>query len=111
MYALLLTASSFALAADQRQTNSVGTVPCRIEPGEFVMGQGEAPPKSREEWNLRDSDEAPAHRVKMTKVFFLGATEVANSQFEQFDPEHKKYRGLQGVSRADDEPVTYVTWQ
>ena len=35
----------------------------RIEPGEFVMGAGEAPPKSREEWDGREWDEAPAHKV------------------------------------------------
>src|SRR5207248_3236526 len=86
------------------------TIKTGVEPGEFVMGQGDGPPKSRDEWTARDWDEAPAHKVKMTKAFYLGATEVTNAQYEQFDPEHKKYRGKNGVSTADDEPVTYVTW-
>ena len=41
----------------------------------------------------------------------MGATEVTNAQYEQFDPDHKKLRGRDGVSKADDEPVTFVTWQ
>src|SRR5262249_38687350 len=56
-------------------------------------------------------DESPAHKVKITKLFYLGATEVTNAQYEQFDPEHKKLRGKHGVSKADDEPVVMVAWQ
>ena len=41
----------------------------------------------------------------------MGATEVTNAQYEQFDAEHKKLRGRDGVSKGDDEPVTFVTWQ
>src|SRR5580692_10330085 len=97
--------------SDKQHINSLGMKLVRIEPGEFVMGQGDAPPKTRDEWKERDWDEAPAHKVKITKAFDLGATEVTNAQYEQFDPDHKKYRGKNGVSTADDEPVTYVTWQ
>src|SRR5262249_25519430 len=45
------------------------------------------------------------------KPFLLGVHEVTNAQYEQFDPEHKKLRGKDGVSNRDDEPVTFVTWQ
>jgi formylglycine-generating enzyme required for sulfatase activity len=96
------------LAADM--TNSVGMKLVRVEPGEFVMGQGDNPPKSLDEWNKRDYDEAPAHKVRITKAFLMGVTEVTNAQYEQFDPEHRKLRGRDGVSQADDEPVTFVTW-
>jgi len=92
-------------------TNSLGMKLVRIEPGAFVMGQGEAAPKSREEWLERDWDEAPAHKVTISKPFFLGAHEVTNAQYEQFDPEHKTLRGKFGGSKADDEPVTHVKWQ
>jgi formylglycine-generating enzyme required for sulfatase activity len=83
----------------------------RIQAGEFIMGNGAAPPKTRDEWLTRDYDESPAHRVKITKAFHLGVHEVTNKQFEEFDPAHKSFRGKQGVSKTDDEPVTYVTWQ
>jgi formylglycine-generating enzyme required for sulfatase activity len=91
--------------------NSIGIKLVPIEPGEFVMGEGDGPPKTRDDFLTRDWDEAPAHKVKITRAFYLGATEVTNAQYELFDPEHKKLRGTSGVSTADDEPVTYVTWQ
>jgi formylglycine-generating enzyme required for sulfatase activity len=96
---------------EKQYTNSLKMTLVRVEPGAFLMGQGDAAPKTREDWITRDSDEAPAHKVTITKAFYLGATEVTNAQYEQFDPEHKKYRGKKGASNADDEPVTFVTWQ
>ncbi len=88
-------------------TNSVGMKLARIEPGSFLMGCGEKPPASAKEWAGRDWDESPAHKVKITRAFFMGACEVTNAQFEKFDPAHKKLRGRGG----DSHPVTHVTWQ
>src|SRR5262245_44746701 len=107
--AALLVAAD--LPAGKELTNSIGMKLVRIEAGEFVMGAGAEPPKTRDEWKDRDYDEAPAHPVKITRPFFLGSTEVTNAQYEQFDPEHKKLRGKFGFTKADDEPVTFVTWQ
>ena len=104
-----------ALAAElpdgRELTNSVGMKLVRVEPGEFTMGCGEAPPRKKEEWEKRDHDESPAHKVKVTKAFFMGATEVTNAQYEQFDPEHRKLRGRHRTSVGDSEPVTMVAWQ
>jgi formylglycine-generating enzyme required for sulfatase activity len=100
-----------SLPAGKEHVNSIGMKLVRIEPGEFRMGQGDAPPKSRDEWLQRDGDEAPAHLVRIGNSFFLGAHEVTNVQYERFDPEHKKLRGKFGNSKADDEPVTFVAWQ
>lgn len=72
-----------------------------IEPGDFVMGEGDAPPRTKEEWKLRDWDESPAHKVRITRGFQIGAAEVTNAQFRTFDPAHKG---------PDAEPVTRVTW-
>jgi formylglycine-generating enzyme len=90
--------------------NSLGQKLVRIEPGNFVMGQGEAAPRTKDEWLASDWDEAPAHRVTITRSFYLGATEITNTQFEHFDLDHKKLRGKFGASRTDNEPVTHVTW-
>jgi formylglycine-generating enzyme required for sulfatase activity len=98
-------------AQDKAFTNSIGMKLVRIESGEFVMGTGDAPPKTRDEWDGRDSDEAPAHKVKLSKPYFTGVTEVTNAQYEQFDAEHKKLRGKHGVSSKNDDPVVMVTWQ
>jgi sulfatase modifying factor 1 len=96
---------------DKEITNSIGMKLVRIEPGTFMMGAGDAPPKTREEWDRRDWDESPAHPVKISRPFYLGVTEVTNAQFEQFDPEHKKLRGKHGTSSQDNDPVVMVTWQ
>ncbi len=96
---------------EKELTNSLGMKLVRIEPGQFVMGNGQQPPASEAEWRQRDWDESPAHQVTISHAFFLGAFEVTNAEYEQFDPAHNKRRGLSGVSKTDDEPVTMVTWQ
>jgi len=80
--------------------NSMGLKLVRIEPGSFMMGSPTG----------GDFDERPAHKVTITRPFFLGATEVTNAQYEQFDPQHKSLRGKLGFSREDDEAVVFVSW-
>jgi sulfatase modifying factor 1 len=92
-------------------TNTLGMKLVRIEAGTFTMGQGAKAPASQSEWLDREYDEAPAHTVKISQAFLMGVHEVTNAEFEQFDPEHKKRRGQDGVSKGDNEPVTFVTWQ
>ncbi len=92
-------------------TNSRGMKLVRIEPSSFLMGQGAGWPTSREDWQQRDGDEAPAHKVRISRPFHLSKHEVTNAQYEQFDPDHKELRGLAGVSKGDHDPVTFVTWQ
>jgi formylglycine-generating enzyme len=92
-------------------TNSIGMKLVQIPAGQFVMGTSDGPPASLDLWAKRDYDESPAHTVKITRPFSMSTTEVTNAQYEQFDPDHKKLRGRNGVSTADDEPVTFVMWQ
>jgi sulfatase modifying factor 1 len=99
------------LPQERELTNSVGMRMVRIEAGEFLMGSGNQPPQNRSEWEERDADESPAHRVRISRPFYMSAHEVTNQHFEQFDPDHKRFRGLRGASQQDNEPVTYVTWQ
>jgi formylglycine-generating enzyme required for sulfatase activity len=105
------TQLSADVPAGKDHANSIGMKLVRIDAGAFTMGQGETPPASRAEWNSRDWDEAPAHRVKISKPFFMGIHEVTNSQYERFDPAHKKLRERKDAAKGDDEPVTFVTWQ
>ena len=101
----------FASAQESKVvTNSVGMKFARIEAGAFMMGTGDAPPRSRAEWSERDYDEAPAHRVKISKSFHLGVHEVSNAQYEMFDPKHKAFRAARNGTTQDDQPVVFVTW-
>ena len=107
----LRAAQADDLPQDKPFTNSLGMKLIPIKTGEFVMGNGGGPPKSEDEWRERDWDESPAHAVRISRPFHMAAHEVTNRQYEQFDPAHKKRRGLFGVSKEDDEPVTMVTWK
>lgn len=99
------------LPSGKKFTNSLEMTFVRLDAGEFVMGEGVKPPKSRDEWEQRDWDESPAHKVRIHRPFFMSTCEVTNAQFEQFDPRHKELRGIGNASKGDDEPVTMVTWQ
>ncbi|MBM4084607.1 MAG: formylglycine-generating enzyme family protein, partial [Planctomycetes bacterium] len=80
-------------------TNSIGMKFVRIEPGSFMMGQTDG-----------DWDERPAHKVTLSRPFYMAATEVTNAQYELFDPKHRELRGKRGLSKADDEAVIFVSW-
>src|SRR4030042_2610078 len=92
-------------ALDSAQTsrtfvNSIGMKFINIQPGSFLMGQDKG----------GDWDERPAHRVHITQSFGISATEVTNTQYEQFDPEHRALRGKLGFSERDNEAVVFVSW-
>ncbi|MCU0983093.1 MAG: formylglycine-generating enzyme family protein, partial [Pirellulaceae bacterium] len=80
--------------------NSIGLKLVRIQPGSFVMGSSDG-----------DWDERPVHEVTISRSFWMGATEVTNVQYEQFDPQHKQLRGKLGFSQDDDEAVVFVSWE
>ncbi|MFV1966547.1 MAG: SUMF1/EgtB/PvdO family nonheme iron enzyme, partial [Pirellulaceae bacterium] len=72
----------------------------RIEPGSFMMGSTDG-----------DWDERPAHKVTISRPFYMGVTEVTNAQYEPFDPQHERMRGKLGFSRDDTEAVVFVSWK
>ena len=81
-------------------TNSLGMTLVEVPAGAFLMGSEDG------EW-----DERPVHHVTVSKPFLLAATQVTNAQYEQFDPEHRRFRGARGLSSGDDEAVIFVSWQ
>ena len=123
-------------------TNSIGMKVVLIPPGEFMMGSSE-----REiEQSIREarqqtkssnsiasiSTEAPKHRVKLNKPFYMGKYEVTMGQFRRFaeeqnyvtEPERDGVGGWGYLARrspefswrnpnypqTDDYPVVNVTW-
>ncbi len=86
----------------QKSTNSLRMEMVNIPSGRFYMGS---------DGRGKNFDEAPAHVVQITKPFKISATEVTNAQYEQFDPQHKSYRGKKGLSKADDEAVIFVSYE
>ena len=69
-----------------------------IPAGEFLMGSPDSDKDAQ-------TDEKPQHRVRITRPFYLGATEVTQGQ----------YRAVTGQSPSnfkgsDDLPVEMVTW-
>jgi len=90
-------------------TNSIGMKLVRIEPGEFLMGSPANEPDR--------GDDETQHRVRLTKAFFLGTTEVTQAQWravmgttlrQQRDLGDKNFP-LSG--EGDDYPMYYVSWE
>jgi len=89
LYLLALLALSTQAAEPQR--NSLGMPFVKLPAGEFLMGSDESPaalalvypqlPKDRFE---KLSDEGPVHRVRISKPFWMGQTEVTVGQFRRF---------------------------
>lgn len=99
---LLLIAVSLHIGIyAQTEKNSVGIDLIQVPSGYFWMGS---------EGKGENYDEAPMHKVIISKPFKMGITEVTNAQFEQFDPSHSKYRGRYGLSESDDDAVIYVNY-
>ena len=98
-------------------TNSIGMKLVQVPAGTFTMGYWQSAPldasiTSQGDWvpSLGDYDERPAHQVTISHPFWLGAYEVSNKEYEQFDPTHALLRGKLGFSTNDNEAVVFVTW-
>jgi formylglycine-generating enzyme required for sulfatase activity len=85
-------AISSAGAGQNEIGNTIGVKMVRIGPGSLMMGSTTGP-----------GDERPAHHVKLTKGFYMGATEVTQAQWESVMPNNRsRYKGA-------DRPVENVT--
>ena len=123
--ALLVCASAVQAAGmptEKTFENSLKMKFVRIEPGEFTMGNDQNLSAAvldakefgsdRKIW-LRergDYDEAPVHKVRITKPFYMAAHEVTNEEFERFSRLHAHLRGKLGFSIDRDEAVVFVNW-
>jgi formylglycine-generating enzyme required for sulfatase activity len=71
-------------------------------PGNFTMGA------SRREAGRRANE--VLHPVSLTRLFYLGAHEVTNSEFRQFRKEHNSGRVEGNSLNRDKQPVVLITW-
>ena len=83
--------------------NTIGVRLVRIEPGKFLMGEGRQ--ASRRPEVVRTS----GRPMTITNGFYLGAFEVTNRQFEQFQ-KHQRPKYQRGKN-GDEHPVEPVTWR
>jgi formylglycine-generating enzyme required for sulfatase activity len=88
---LSLCLSGLPACAATVERNSLGMPFVRLPAGEFLMGSDESaeslakafPQLPRERFDQL-GDEGPAHRVRITRPFWIGQTEVTVGQFRRF---------------------------
>jgi formylglycine-generating enzyme required for sulfatase activity len=112
------------------QTNSLGMSLVLIPPGEFTMGStpeqiaaakefARQSKKLHLDWTLERIDaEAPAHRVKFSRPFLMGATEVTIGQYGRFVEatgyvtETERFGGGSSTSKEEQDPQKKaLTWR
>jgi formylglycine-generating enzyme required for sulfatase activity len=95
--------------------NSIGMEFVRIESGEFMMGSPEQE-CSRGDYSMkswkRSTSEGPRHRVRITKPFLMGATEVTQAQWKEVmgTTVEQLGNGKPGNSVGPDIPMYLVSW-
>lgn len=133
---LLLAACASTPEPPALITNSLGMQMQRIPAGEFQMGSDTPPEQLAREFPAYDlrrlqklGDEAPVHRVRITRPFYMGRHEVTVGQFRRFvqasghvpesvadgtgayghDPQHDPARSPRGDAFAGRDPR--YSWQ
>jgi formylglycine-generating enzyme required for sulfatase activity len=90
---------NLAYAASSRMIdNSIGMKLMLIPAGEFQMGSPDSD-------NDASADEKPQHRVRITRPFYLGVTEVTQGQYRAITGENPSH-----FKGSDDLPVEQVSW-
>jgi formylglycine-generating enzyme required for sulfatase activity len=87
-----------AVERPKQITNSVGMKLVRIPAGEFLMGSPDSDKDASD-------NEKPQHRVRITRPFYLGATEVTQGQYRAVTGQAPSY-----FKGSDDLPVENVSW-
>ena len=122
--ALTFTIACHALSADPPEeiTNSIGMKFKLMPAGEFMMGSSESPeevakafPGTKPEWF---EGQHPQNKVRITKPFYLGVTEVTQEQYEKVMGKNPSYFSKMGrladrVKGMDTSsfPVEMVRWE
>jgi formylglycine-generating enzyme len=88
---IVATVHVFVAHAADVERNSLGMAFVKLPAGEFLMGSDEAPealarayPQLQTSRFAQLDDEAPVHRVRITRSFWMGQHEVTVGQFRRF---------------------------
>jgi formylglycine-generating enzyme len=82
--------------------NSIGMKLVLIPPGEFMMGAPETEATARE-------DEKPQHRVRITRPFYLGVTEVTQGQWQAVI-DRQPWEGKKAFRVGSEYAVSWISW-
>ncbi len=88
-------------AAGNSETNTLGMEFKLIPAGTFMMGSPE-----NEEDRLDDEQQ---HEVTITRDYYMGVTEVTQSQWQQVMGT-TPWKGQKNVEEGKDNPATYISW-
>ena len=100
----------------KRVTNSLRMDLVLVPAGELSMGSSpeevsrilDLHPTRDREWFL---DERPAHRVRISRPFYVGVHEVTNAQFRRYAPKHDSKSFTGQDLDGDSQPAVLVSWQ
>ncbi|HBC86550.1 MAG TPA: formylglycine-generating enzyme family protein [Lentisphaeria bacterium] len=76
-----------------KAVNSIGLALINVEPGEFTMGS--------DQWT---DDEKPVHKVKITTEFWIGKTEITQSQYEKISGKNPS------LYEGSNAPAEQISW-
>jgi formylglycine-generating enzyme len=104
-----------SMAPPREITNSIGMKLVLIPAGEFMMGSDETDPDAFDDEVVIDAAGKKAkHRVRITRPFYLGATEVTRGQFRGFVDEAGYQANTEwqktSFEQTDEHPVVNVSW-
>jgi formylglycine-generating enzyme required for sulfatase activity len=109
-----LVTASFALRARTGDvvTNSIGMKLIYIPPGSFMMGSRDSAAQLAEEYRRKKeqfTNEFPQHQVRISKVFWMGQTEVTQGQYVSV-MKAKTFSGRSYVQESANNPAVDVRW-
>lgn len=107
---VLLSSHLWAVEPPHARFNSLGMRFVRVPAGSFLMGSADDDPQA-------DPDERPQHRVTISRDFYLGATEITQSEYAAVMGRNPSWFSADGGGRDDvrgidvgNHPVDMVTW-
>ena len=92
--------------------NSISMKLVWIPPGEFMMGSGCSVEKLAREYDTKEEvfvNEHPQHKVRISKGFWMGQTEVTQGQYKAVMGS-SPWSGMKFVQASDNNAASYISW-